>query len=323
MIPLLSLAAAALLNGPPAFGDVIPSFTLQGQGRAVAYRPLRVTVLTFCAFWCDTWKDQLPRVAESKRTLTGLPVDFMTISVDGRWSERGRSAAVGQALSDSGGTLTERLGIDRVPYTLLVDERGVVRWVAYGVLRSDELTRQVRKTLQGTVAGGTVYLTFDDFPADKLNDELLDVLRAKRVPATFFCICSKLASHKAETSRAVREGHDLEVHAWSHEEQATDWNRCAAALNVFGVQPIWLRRSGTEDIESRGGAKLSIRKVDPYDFKRPSVGELTRRILYSVRDQNVIQLHAGVQPTIQALPGIIDNLRSRGYRFELLPSKAH
>lgn len=318
---LAGFAALVLLKGPPAIGDSIPSFQLQSSVGTVTYKHRNVTVLTFCAFWCDTWKQQLPRIRETQNSLAGMPVDFMTISVDGRWSELGRRAAVGTSLSDNGGVLTKKLGVDRVPYTLLLDQAGKLRWVSYGVLRSSELTSKVRQVLNGGSDGGDIYLTFDDFPANRLNDELLDVLRAKKVPATFFCICSKLDDKKLVTSRAVREGHELEVHAWKHDEPSTDLDLCRRALRGFGVKPSLFRKAGAEGIATFTGSKLGFRTVDPYDFKRPSPAELERRTLYGVRADSVIQLHAGVQETIDALPRIIDSLRGRGFTFKLVRSE--
>jgi peptidoglycan-N-acetylglucosamine deacetylase len=321
---ILAMLAAGLAmglpSGPPVLGDHIAPFTLgTREGQTYSWKPGRITVICFCAFWCDTWKDQLPRAGEAKKGLQGLPIDFLTVSVDGRWSERGQAAAVGANLSDQGNRWCSTIGIDRVPYTLLLDKSGVVRWASWGVLRSQDLMDEARSSLNGQAAVGAVYLTFDDFPGPRLNDELLDVLRAQNVPATFFCICSRLDASKDVVKRAVNEGHELEIHAWAHDESSTDLVRCRDELRRFGGDGTFFRPHGSEFvIDEETHKRLPLPVADPYDFKRPGPNELVRRISSQVRPGSIIQLHAGAQDTIAALPVLIAKLRQRGFSFAVL-----
>src|SRR4051794_5353901 len=111
MSVLLSVLSGALMRSAPVIGDKLEPFTIQNrEGQSYSWSPRRKTVISFCAFWCDTWKDQLPRVRQAANDLKGLPIDFLTVSVDGRWSERGQAAAVGTSLSDLGGKWTGRIG---------------------------------------------------------------------------------------------------------------------------------------------------------------------------------------------------------------------
>lgn len=316
---LLLLALAGDVKAAPGPGDSVSPFTLRTLERQpFEWRPGRVTVVTCCAFWCDTWKTQLPRVVEAEKSLQGLPVDFLTVSVDGRWTEKGKAAAAGTMLGDPGGRWTSAVGIDRVPYTFVVDKHGEVAFAAYGTLRTQELVGKIRDTLNGQATGGVVYLTFDDFPAKTGNEELLDVLRAEQVPATFFCICSKAGQYASVCRRAVREGHVLQIHSWDHDSDRPELSRCTAALGEFGVKATLYRPPGSEKLLRVQGGELKAPIVDPYDFNRPGGAELARRISLKVRAGSVIQLHAGVAETRNALPGIIASLRQRGFTFEVL-----
>ncbi|HTQ10681.1 MAG TPA: polysaccharide deacetylase family protein, partial [Fimbriimonadaceae bacterium] len=265
---------------PPVVGDTIQPFTIETRdGHPFSWRAKRATVICFCASWCDTWKDQLPRVKEVQDELSGLPIDFLTVSVDGRWSERGKSAAVGTSLADPGNRWCSSVGIDRIPYTLLLDSKGVVKWANYGVVRSQDLASAARECLNGDRSSGVVYLTFDDFPALKGNQQLLDVLRAEKVPATFFCICSRLDEDKDVIERAVREGHELEIHAWIHEELQTDLPRCREALRRYGGDGSIFRPHGSEYLlDTQTMRRIDMPVDDPYDFQRPGKKELLRRI---------------------------------------------
>jgi len=95
--------------------------------------------------WCDTWRDQLPRLQDSERALDGLPVDFLMVSVDGRWPELLPSKDV--MLLDRGAQWSRPLGIDHVPTTLVVDSSGTVRFEKVGVMRMSQLTQELRSLL--------------------------------------------------------------------------------------------------------------------------------------------------------------------------------
>ena len=78
------------LPAAPAPGDRIAPFALPvwgDGGGTFRWKPGRLTVLSFCAFWCDTWKEQTARLAVTTHALQGMPVDCLTISVAGRWAE--------------------------------------------------------------------------------------------------------------------------------------------------------------------------------------------------------------------------------------------
>lgn len=320
---MIALALAAV--SAPVPGDRLAPFELRTLAdKPYAWKPGRTTVLSFCAFWCDTWKDQLPRVREASKITQGLPVDYATVSVDGRWTERAKAAAAGTMLGDPGGTWTHARGIDRVPYTLVVAPSGRVVWAAYGTVRTVGLVSAVRANLADKApSGGRLFLTFDDFPADRLSDELLDVLRAEGVKATLFCIGSKVGAARDLLRRAVREGHTLAIHSWAHDGDRPELPRCVDAIRAAtGKNAELYRPPGSERVLDLEGNALALPVDDPYDYTRPGVEELTRRVLLAARPDAVVQLHAGVEDTIRALPTILKNLRSRGYTFETLTSRS-
>ena len=322
MIAALLLVGMRPMLQPPAISDTLEPFSLtRSDHQPYAWQPCRTTVLSFCAFWCDTWKDQLPRVKEAAKALGGLPIDFLTISVDGRWTERSQAVAVGTMLADPAGEWSRSLGIDRVPYTLVVNQNGRIVWTSYGTVRSQELLKAARQSLAPTSTQGTIYLTFDDFPSERLSDQLLDLLRKESVPATFFCIGTNASEWPRITRRAVQEGHELEIHAWNHESKNPEVGKCATFLRTIGAHPHFLRAPGSEVIQSLTGQPFQAPTVDPYDYQRPGKDELTRRILSQVRPSCVLQLHAGVSDTLEALPGILASLRRRGFVFQRLQDR--
>ena len=61
-----------------------------------------------------------------------------------------------------------------------------------------------------------VALTFDDGPDATWTPLILDTLRSRNAPATFFVIGSNVEAHIALTQRIAREGHEIGNHTFTH-----------------------------------------------------------------------------------------------------------
>jgi peptidoglycan/xylan/chitin deacetylase (PgdA/CDA1 family) len=62
---------------------------------------------------------------------------------------------------------------------------------------------------------GFAYLTIDDGPSDDFERKIA-LLRARRVPAVFFCIGEQLERRPAEVVDAIRDGFLIANHSYSH-----------------------------------------------------------------------------------------------------------
>jgi peptidoglycan/xylan/chitin deacetylase (PgdA/CDA1 family) len=63
---------------------------------------------------------------------------------------------------------------------------------------------------------GLVALTFDDGPDARWTPKILDILKAKNAPATFFVIGENMQTRPDLVKREVAEGHDVGSHTWTH-----------------------------------------------------------------------------------------------------------
>lgn len=315
----------------PVTGDRMPTFTLNdARGQKLVWAPGRTSVIWFCAFWCDTWKDQTQRMTAVQKALKGLPVDFLTISADGRWSDAPEGSINGKLLLDPERTLARKLGINRIPYVLVVDPNALIVHASHGITRAASIIDAVRGCLSDDRAekGGVIYLTFDDFPspesslatpAGSLDDRLLRVLSLNNVPATFFCVCNRLEASRDLVDRALRDGHLLQVHCWDHQDKDPHLPQCISEIErVNGASPTLYRPAGSDRCLTSDGSPVSMPVVNPYDYTRPGTDELKRRILLAAKPGSVILLHSGVSDTVEALPAMISHLRRRGLTFEPL-----
>ena len=193
---------------------------------------------------------------------------------------------------------------------------------------------------------GLVALTFDDGPDPNVTPAILDILKAKGVPATFFVIGENTLPERGILRRELAEGHEVGNHTYTHPNlgQATaratrfELNANQRLFQAFTGRSMKLFRAPyfgdaeptTADeidpvtvAQALGYLTVGLH-VDPADWRRPGVNAIVQTTIDGVegatteRSGNVVLLHDGGgerSQTIAALPLLIDALRARGYRF--------
>ena len=195
----------------------------------------------------------------------------------------------------------------------------------------------------GCAAGQALALTFDDGPNPPFTTQIVDILTARGVKATFFVEGQQAEAHP-DVVRAEREaGMAVGAHSYAHgqdlpsmsaEAFAADFDRGARALtNAMGFEPAIYRspyghtsKTMLEVEHERGYTSIGW-DVDSTDWKDSSVDEIVAAVLNGAHPGAIVLMHdgglGGGNPdrtkTIAALPRIIDGLRDRGYVFETVP----
>src|SRR5215475_2120992 len=189
-------------------------------------------------------------------------------------------------------------------------------------------------------AAKTVTVTFDDGPDPRYTPRILDILHAKRVPATFFIVGRPAADFPDLLRRMYREGHDIGSHTYSHRTDVEtseanlqlelNWTQriieCAVGRSTTLFRSPYNADSDPRTPETvqavlwpqRFGYTTIGERIDPRDWGAKSPAEIVNVIMRDKNLGNVILLHDGGgnrEATIQALPDVIDRLRSEGYRF--------
>ena len=114
---------------------------------------------------------------------------------------------------------------------------------------------------------GELALTFDDGPNPAWTPQLLDVLGAHQVKATFFLLGSRAQVEPGLVGRIVAEGHLIGNHSWSHPNLA----RTAATK----VREELTRTS--ETLEQITGEKVKYFRP-PFGARRPVVFRIAREL---------------------------------------------
>jgi cellulose synthase/poly-beta-1,6-N-acetylglucosamine synthase-like glycosyltransferase/spore germination protein YaaH/peptidoglycan/xylan/chitin deacetylase (PgdA/CDA1 family) len=195
-----------------------------------------------------------------------------------------------------------------------------------------------------------IALSFDDGPDREFTPKILDILKEKKAPATFFVIGSAANDDLGLIRREYDEGHEIGNHTYTHPQwEQTSRTQIDVELNVterllistLGVKTLLFRppygidhQPETADevaqlpIAQSMGYIIIGARIDPHDWGEPggvapaSADVIVQRVLEQARSDggNIVLLHDGGgerSHTVAALPQIIDGLRAAG--FQIVP----
>lgn len=193
-----------------------------------------------------------------------------------------------------------------------------------------------------------VALTFDDGPDPQWTPKILDILKAKQVPAAFFVIGETANQEKSIVKREFALGNEVGNHTFTHPDFETiPKSQIQIQLNLtemflessLGVKTLLFRPPYGIDHQPETASEIQMlpipqsmgyiiigARIDPHDWGQPNGGPpppvdtIVQRVLADAQsgDGNIILMHDGGgdrSHTVQALPQIIDGLRAKGYEF--------
>ncbi|MEU1125811.1 polysaccharide deacetylase family protein [Streptomyces sp. NPDC005899] len=179
-----------------------------------------------------------------------------------------------------------------------------------------------------------IALTFDAGPG-KDTPRLLDILKEKKVPATFFLLGrNHVVEHPGTVRRIAAEGHEVANHTWSHKiltgrkpgEIRAELERTQDAIaGITGRKPRLMRppQGRTDDTVSEISKELGLAQIlwstTAKDYSTNDSALITKRTLDQAGRDGIILLHDIYEGTVPAVPGIIDALRREGYTFVTVP----
>jgi len=201
--------------------------------------------------------------------------------------------------------------------------------------RAAELAKAGRLNLvrHGDSKRKEIALTFDDGPHPDYTPRLLTVLAECKVEATFFVV-GRMAEEYPDLVRAeLASGHTVGNHTYHHlnlnrlpsATVAVELKACGNVLaEITGAAPRFFRPPGGDysarvgQVAAALGYSTVFWTVNSRDCANASAGAIQRRLLSHATPGGVFLLHDGRQATLDALPGLIEALKSRGYRFVTL-----
>jgi peptidoglycan/xylan/chitin deacetylase (PgdA/CDA1 family) len=195
-----------------------------------------------------------------------------------------------------------------------------------------------------------VALSFDDGPNEPFTSQILDILKANDIKATFFVVGQNVAEYPQVAQRIVNEGHVIGNHSYTHNANHALSNGSEKEITlaqttiaeITGVIPHlyrpphgkkspwemnYLRREGLVAVN------WSVSTNEEHGFLyfgKPTADKAAKDIIKQVKPGKIILLHDGYGTehdnqradrslTVQALPIIIQELTAQGYRFITIP----
>lgn len=208
---------------------------------------------------------------------------------------------------------------------------------------------------------GKIVLTFDDGPDPVWTPKILDVLKQENVKAAFFIVGENGQSNPDLVKRIVAEGHEIGNHSFTHPNLG-EVPRQVTSLELNATQRLIESLTGhstrlfrapyfgdaeprTPDeveptVEAQDLGYISVGlHIDPDDWKLVNddgsphtademVADVIRQAAVTTPEErgSIILMHdsgGNRSATVEALPKIIDALRSRGYEFTTVSDLAN
>ena len=178
-----------------------------------------------------------------------------------------------------------------------------------------------------------IALTFDDGPNPYYTPQVLAILQQFGVKATFFDVGYLVADYPKIVRQEYHQGNIVANHSWSHpvltyfsaqgvKSQLTSTTNIIQA--TIGVRPSFFRPpygaiNNTVLAQARNLHYTTVMwDGSAEDWNLPGVNVIVSKTLSYARNGAILLLHDGGgnrAETVAALPIIINDLKSRGFRF--------
>lgn len=187
-----------------------------------------------------------------------------------------------------------------------------------------------------------VSITFDDGPNPYYTPKILDILKEKKVKATFFVVGRYVKKYPDIARRIVTEGHDIGNHTYSHRDLVPASRRTVLdqvrktdeiIQEVVGVKttlfrpPRGIYSNAVRRLLIDEGYRIILWTVSTMDWRGDSPRRILWRVMRHIKNGGIILYHdtgsiirpekASRDNTYQSLVAVIDYLQEAGY--EIVP----
>jgi len=205
--------------------------------------------------------------------------------------------------------------------------------------RSNWLGENLTRLPAEAAARGEIALTLDDGPDPVLTPQVLALLDAAGVQATFFVIGERAAAHPGLLREIVRRGHGVQNHSWRHPHAFSVFGPRRIARELQQAQaflhdatgerptlfraPAGLRNVFLGPLLHREGLRLASWTRRGFDTRDGDAQRVLARLTRGLRGGDVLLLHDGHcasspdgRPVVlDVLPALIAHARQAGLRF--------
>lgn len=172
-----------------------------------------------------------------------------------------------------------------------------------------------------------IALTFDDGPDPVYTKQVLDVLKEKKVRATFFVMGKCIEGNEDLIKRMSAEGHLIGNHTFDHvnltefaeEEACEQLNKTASLIEELTGQKVEFVRppfgAWNDEAECVTDLIPVLWTIDTMDWCHQDIGKSLAKVEGKVSENDIILMHDQYAETVEALGLIIDYLQRQGYEL--------
>ena len=179
-----------------------------------------------------------------------------------------------------------------------------------------------------------VALTFDDGPSNGNTEKVLKILEEESIKAMFFLIGEQVKKYPKVAKEIVEQGHLIGNHTLTHrnlrklgsseiEEELLITQKIIT--DVTGVSPKIMRPPmgrisfRAAEIAKRLGLKTIMWSKSAKDYKMMGADFVLKRLnSKNIKSGDIILFHDGNEDAVNALRGVLRDLKNGGYRFGLI-----
>lgn len=208
-------------------------------------------------------------------------------------------------------------------------------------VKEEKIIKQICKNypedifFKGNCEKQEVALTFDDAPDDICTPQILDILKYYEVKASFSVIGVYIEGNEELIRRMYREGHTILNHTYTHRKM-TQLSEAEIYEELFlteeklfqllGIRTLFVRPP-YGDMDSsccrlvfQNKYKIAYWSYNSFDWTADCKEDILFGMIDQIRWGDIILLHSytAKEPTVCALPEIIEQLLKRSYRLVTL-----
>lgn len=198
--------------------------------------------------------------------------------------------------------------------------------------------RQYQAAYIGNTNEKVLYLTFDAGYENGCTAKILDTLKEKQVPATFFLVGNYIRQSPDLVRRMVAEGHTVGNHTMHHYDMSRLSDKAAFSKELTDLEALYKETVGQElpkfyrppqGIYSEENLKMaqelgyktlfwSLAYVDWNNDAQPTREAAFAKLLPRTHNGAVVLLHSTSKTNAEILGELIDKWKAMGYRFGTL-----
>jgi len=187
----------------------------------------------------------------------------------------------------------------------------------------------------GPVNKKSIAITFDDGPSE-YTERILDILKGKKIKATFFIVGKCAQQRPGIVKRIVKDGHEIGNHSFSHSRlyfRTKDFIEGQIKKTEKVIKELTGKRTNyfrppngrytqkLRNIMIKNGYKIVLWTTSSHDWRNPGVNKIIGKSTKYLRNGDILLFHDGGsmlnhfwfrrEQTIRALPEVVNRIEAK------------